>query len=703
MQPAMSTSASSGFPAGARQADDMTPEGWAGLIGGLMEFLGEEVKEPEHAADAQPHGAGVAFVTPEGHALFLKRSAAGDHPNEFCFPGGGVEPGENAVEAARREGAEETGHPTDGELQPIDRRSTAGVDFMTFAHPVDEKFEPKLNGEHTEHVWAPLDSPPSPLHPGVEATLKGADDSMPVKGGKQSPFDPGTDPEVSLDDEYRRDAKGEFASAGEESGSGTSRREREDGEGRGRRLDKGREGGSGWSEQDLADYADEKPEDVAAADAAKEAEHTATIKFNGDFDMAGLLKHLHHLGAIGASRAVDAIDADDKPVHFGWDGDGADKIVEAQIDGKDVLAGDEAIDGIEVDATHDGPWMSCMSKDRRRMYRNKNVPAQADVDGKSVPVDPILARHEKAEVVELERLLAEFKEKNGREPDEEERKALYLKAHKAKGTPAERDFVEQTYGPGFWTKWSAWCRGEEAKVEKMPVTNAPADADVKPIPHGHGDLEAEDAAWDAAIDIATDWALRMALDRESVRSIDHDGRLHIEVANICKANVCPYKGDEIPGWEELGLDPDKIYRLLRDPEELEKALPSANSLQILKRHVPVNADDHQPWETVGATGSTATWVAPCIQNSLVIWAQDAIDDIESDAKRELSPGYHYRPDMTPGSYQGEAHDGVMREIKFNHLALVETGRQGDDVVIGDTDEVLWAIAERAITEFLQDV
>jgi 8-oxo-dGTP pyrophosphatase MutT (NUDIX family) len=637
MQPALSTSANSGLPAGARRADDMTPEAWTGLIGGLMEFLGEEAKEPEHAADqAEPHGAGVAFVTPRGHALFLKRSSDGDHPNEWAFPGGGLEDGESAEAAARREAREETGHPADGGLRPLDRRATGGVDFATYAHPVAERFEPKLNGEHVEHAWAPLTDPPQPLHPGVEATLAEkatGNDWMPVQGGKMSPFDSGTDPEVSLDDlaeaidaafnesAHRRDASGEFASSGSESGSGTSQQDREDFEGQARRLSEHAEG-SGWSEQDLADYADEKPAGV-----------------------------------------------------------------------------DEAIDGVEVDATHDGPWMSCMSKDRRRMYRNKNVPAQAEIDGKAVPVDPILVRHEKAEVDELEKLLTEFQKSNGREPNDEERKAIYLKAHKTKGTPSEKAFVEETYGPGFWEKWSAWCRGEEAKVEKMPPTNPPEDADVKPIPHGHGDLEAEDAAWDRAINIATDWALKMALD-DSVRSIDYDGRLHVEVANICEANICPYKGEEIPGWEELGLDPDKIYQLLRDPEELEKALPSANSLQILKKHVPVNADDHQPWETVGATGSTATWVAPCIQNSLVIWAQDAIDDIESEAKRSLSPGYHYRPDLTPGSYQGEAYDGVMRDIKFNHLAIVETGRQGENVVIGDTDEVLWALAERAIVEFV---
>jgi len=555
MQPAMSTSANSGIPAGARRAkraEDMTPEAWTGLIGGLMEFLGEEVEEPEHAEDEAPAAAGIMFEDPNGHMLLLKRSSSGDHPNEYGFPAGHVEAGETAEEAARREAKEEVGDVPAGELSLFDK----GDGFHTFKQNVQDQFEPKLNHEHTGHVWAHPDDLPEPLHPGVARLMgamgkgplgkKGAD-GMPVIGGKQSPFDPGTGPEVSLDVEYHRDANGEFASAS----SGMTRGEEADYSGRSHRVSGGPEsgsissGGSGWTAQELADYGDKAP----AADAAKEAEHTATIKFNGDFDMAGLLKHLHHLGAIGASRGVDAIDADDKPVHFGWDGDGADKIVEAEIDGKDVLAKD---------------------------------------------------------------------------------------------------------------------------------------------------------AWSAAADIATDWALKMALDRSSVRSIDHDGRLHIEVANICKSNICPYKGDEIPGWEDLGLDPDKIYRLLRDPEELEKALPSANSLQILKKHVPVNADDHQPWETVGATGSTATWVTPCIQNSLVIWAKDAIEDIESEAKRELSPGYHYRPDLTPGSYQGEAYDGVMRDIKFNHLALVETGRQGDDVVIGDgADDVAWAILEREIVGLIE--
>jgi hypothetical protein len=69
----------------------------------------------------------------------------------------------------------------------------------------------------------------------------------------------------------------------------------------------------------------------------RDAEHTAVIKYNGDFDFKGLLQHLKRLGSLGASRDVIAVDSDDKPVKFGWDGDGADKIVSAEIDGKDCL------------------------------------------------------------------------------------------------------------------------------------------------------------------------------------------------------------------------------------------------------------------------------------------------------------------------------------------------------------------------------
>ncbi len=176
----------------------------------------------------------------------------------------------------------------------------------------------------------------------------------------------------------------------------------------------------------------------------------------------------------------------------------------------------------------------------------------------------------------------------------------------------------------------------------------------------------------------------IALDRATVRSVDADGRLHVALTNISKANVCLYYGSEIPDAQALGLKPDMAYRLLRDPKELAAAAPTFNNLPLLSKHVPVSADDHQPELVVGSTGTDARFEAPYLKNSLVVWAQDAIDAIESGEQRELSCAYRYRADMTPGQHQGQPYDGVMRDIRGNHVALVAMGRAGPDVVVGDS-------------------
>lgn len=176
----------------------------------------------------------------------------------------------------------------------------------------------------------------------------------------------------------------------------------------------------------------------------------------------------------------------------------------------------------------------------------------------------------------------------------------------------------------------------------------------------------------------------LAFDRATVRRIDVDGRLHVEISNISKATVNPYRGNEIPDWEALGLDANRIYFLLRDPQELEKAAPTFNNIPLLSKHIPVSAAEPQKEFVVGATGSNASYQAPYLKNSLVVWDAVAIALIESEEQKELSSAYRYRADMTPGVYEGVAHDGVMRDIRGNHVALVEVGRAGPDVVVGDS-------------------
>ena len=119
----------------------------------------------------------------------------------------------------------------------------------------------------------------------------------------------------------------------------------------------------------------------------------------------------------------------------------------------------------------------------------------------------------------------------------------------------------------------------------------------------------------------------------------------------------------------------------------------------MRQHIPVDADDHQPWDVAGAVGTTARWDDPYIKNGLTIWVAEDIEGIESKQKYELSPGYFYKAVMEPGVFNGEPYHGKMVDIKFNHLAIVVQGRQGPSVSIGDSaEEMQWAMLENAIIE-----
>lgn len=195
--------------------------------------------------------------------------------------------------------------------------------------------------------------------------------------------------------------------------------------------------------------------------------------------------------------------------------------------------------------------------------------------------------------------------------------------------------------------------------------------------------------------------LRLALDRESVRYIDGDGRLHVRTSHISKANVCPYRGSEIPDAEQLGLDLNRVYNLLRDPEELAKAASTFNNLPLLDVHKPHSAQDHDADIVVGSTGTDAVFRAPYLDNSLVVWKQVAIDAIMSGEQKELSSAYRYRADMVSGTYNGQAYDGIMRDLQGNHLSLVSSGRAGSDVVVGDSAlRPLGKFAKRTVGKFV---
>lgn len=188
--------------------------------------------------------------------------------------------------------------------------------------------------------------------------------------------------------------------------------------------------------------------------------------------------------------------------------------------------------------------------------------------------------------------------------------------------------------------------------------------------------------------IEADGKPNVAMD-STARTFDKDGAMHIAQSHIAKVGVNPYYGNEIPGCKELGLDPAKIYQLFRSPEELEKGAASFARKFILSKHVPVTLyetmDEQEKKKLiVGTIGSDIEFTDPFVNADVCIADAAAIAGIETDTVREFSPAYHYKPLMITGKYKGQSYDGIMIDIRANHLCLVEAGRQGPDVLAADS-------------------
>lgn len=175
----------------------------------------------------------------------------------------------------------------------------------------------------------------------------------------------------------------------------------------------------------------------------------------------------------------------------------------------------------------------------------------------------------------------------------------------------------------------------------------------------------------------------VAFDKASARHYDDNGFLIVDSTIITKAAVNPYYGKEIPDYESLGLDPEKIYNMLRDPAELEKGMHTLGEKQLLIKHIFVSADELQKESIAGTIGSNLEMVGDDVKGSLTVWDKEAINLIESGKLAELSASYFYDPVMQSGTFKGQPYDGIMTNIRGNHVALVERGRIGRDALVAD--------------------
>jgi hypothetical protein len=84
----------------------------------------------------------------------------------------------------------------------------------------------------------------------------------------------------------------------------------------------------------------------------------------------------------------------------------------------------------------------------------------------------------------------------------------------------------------------------------------------------------------------------------------------------------------------------------------------------------------------GVVGENVHFADGYLKANLKVFSEDLAKLIES-GKRDLSIGYRCLYDLQSGVYDGIKYDAIQRNIRGNHLALVEEGRSGRDVSVLD--------------------
>ncbi|WP_432783716.1 DUF2213 domain-containing protein [Pseudomonas corrugata] len=139
---------------------------------------------------------------------------------------------------------------------------------------------------------------------------------------------------------------------------------------------------------------------------------------------------------------------------------------------------------------------------------------------------------------------------------------------------------------------------------------------------------------------------------------------------------------------ELGLDGDpmRVVRVYRPEEEVfsDSSLGTYDASDVTNNHPKslVTAATYKG-VAVGVVRGPGRRDGDFVVCDLIVKDQKTIDDINS-GKCELSAGYTAIYDETPGvTEDGQAYDYIQRDIKINHVAIVERARAGANARVFD--------------------
>lgn len=171
---------------------------------------------------------------------------------------------------------------------------------------------------------------------------------------------------------------------------------------------------------------------------------------------------------------------------------------------------------------------------------------------------------------------------------------------------------------------------------------------------------------------------RLILDQATRRTAD--GYL-LAAPRVARTGIQEYLGDE------LGRPDMPIVRVYRPEEEVfsKDALLSFGHRPVTIDHPPVLVDASN-WKkySAGQTDADVLRDGEYVRIPMMLMDKAAIGDVEA-GKVELSAGYTADIDWTAGvTPDGQKYDAIQRNIRGNHIAVVDRARGGAALRIVDT-------------------
>ena len=193
-----------------------------------------------------------------------------------------------------------------------------------------------------------------------------------------------------------------------------------------------------------------------------------------------------------------------------------------------------------------------------------------------------------------------------------------------------------------------------------------------------------------------------AAEAMDVREYDTNGWFEVKDNPLSKVGVYPYLGRSI----DPEAQPDKLFNVYRPAEELatEECIESFKLLPWIDNHVMLGAEEEgltpaEQKSVQGVIGQEVMFDGETLRGNIKCFSE-AMSNLIANGKKELSCGYRCIYEKVTGMFNGQTYDYVQRNIRGNHLALVENGRMGPEVAV--LDHLVFTVDHKEFTHMADE-